>query len=410
MKNICLYFQIHHPFNLQTFRFFDIGESKSYYNYGLIEKEIQAVSENYYIPTNDYLFRLIHHHRGKLKLSFNISATALELFLIYSPRLISSFRQLAETGQVEFTGNVASHSIVSLSDEEQIFLKDIKQSQQRIEYYFGQKPTLFVNTDLLFTNQIAKNVAKTEYQAILTNGINRILQWRSPNYLYSSESQSQIKVLFRNEKISNDLEALLNFESQSPEELIHDFNVISAEEPIVNIYLNYNVLGGINRQKKYKLFSEFVSRLIRNKAFCFELPSEIISSYGPISEISTDEPVCWVEGFHSSYYPENELQKEAMKQLFKLAKKVESAKNNSIKIDWQYLQTSDHFHLMDHSHPDYQHEKQGGSLYKSKYDAYINFMNILSDFKARLKIEAKGKKKALTPNLSTKSHTITEFK
>jgi alpha-amylase len=236
------------------------------------------------------------------------------------------------------------------------------------------------------------------------------LQWRSPNYLYTSESQSQIKVLFRNEKISNDLAAFLNFETQSPEDLIDNFNIISLGEPIVNIYLNYKVLGGTNRQKKYRLFSEFVPKLIRSKAFLFELPSEVISSYGPISEIGTDETICWVEGFHSSYYPGNELQREAMKQLFKLAGKVENAKSNTIKIDWQYLQTSDHFHLMDHSHPDYQYEKQGSSIYKSKYDAYINFMNILSDFKARLKNDSKGKKKAITPYLSTKNLSITEFK
>ena len=410
MKNICIYFQVHDPFNLQTFRFFDIGESKSYYNYGQIEKEIQEAAANYYIPTNEYLLRLIQHHKGNLKLSFNISTTALELVLVYSPRLISSFRQLADTGQVEFTGNVASNSIVSRSGADQTFLQNIKRSQQRIEYYFGQKSLLFVNTDLLFTNQIAKNVAKTEYPAILTNGINRILQWRSPNYLYSSESQSQIKVLFRNEKISNDLAAFLNFENQNMEELTNDFNVITPEEPLVNIYLNYKVLGGIKRQNKYRLFGELVSKLVKNNAFRFELPSEIITSYGPIAEIGTDEPVCWTEGFHPSYYPGNELQKEAIKQLFKLADKVESTKNDNIQIDWQYLQTSDHFHLMDHNHPDYQHGNQENRMYKSKYDAYINFMNILADFKTKLKREAKSKKKVLTHFHSTPSHSITEFK
>ena len=153
-----------------------------------------------------------------------------------------------------------------------------------------------------------------------------------------------------------------------------------------------------------------VSKLVKSNAFRFELPSEIITSYGPIAEIGTDEPVCWTEGFHPSYYPGNELQKEAIKQLFKLADKVESTKNDNIQIDWQYLQTSDHFHLMDHNHPDYQHGNQENRMYKSKYDAYINFMNILSDFKARLKREAKVKKKVITPSLSTKSHSITEFR
>lgn len=410
MKNICLFFQVHHPFSLQTFRFFDIGESKPYYNYELIENEIREAATNYYIPTNEYLLRLIQHFKGNLKLSFNISTTALDQFLIYSPKLITSFRQLAETGHVEFTGNVMSHSIVSLSGEEQIFLASIKQSRQRMEYYFEQRPSLFVNTDLLFTNQIAKCAAKAEYPMILTAGINRILQWRSPNYLYLPESHAPINILFRNEKLSNDLTALLNLETQGLQEILDAVDIIPPEEPIINIYLDYNKLGGVNWQKKHQLFGKFASKIIQNKSLRFELPSEIISQLGAVSEIGTDEPTCRVDQFHPSYYPGNELQREAIQQLYKLAGKIERTKNTSLKTDWNYLQTSDHFHLMDQNHPDYQHVNIEKRIFKSKYEAFINYMNILTDFKARLKKDAKAKKKTVTPFVSTKSHSVAELK
>ena len=410
MKNICLYFQVHHPFSLQTFRFFDIGGSKPYYNYELIEKEIQEAATNYYIPANEYLLKLIQYFKGNLKLSFNISTTALDQFLIYSPKLITSFRQLAETGYVEFTGNVMSHSIVSLSGEEQTFLASIKQSRQRMEYYFGQRPSVFVNTDLLFTNQIAKCADKAEYPAILTTGINRILQWRSPNYLYSTENHTPLKILFRNEKLSNDLSAFLNLETLNLQELIDAINIIPPEEPITNIYLNYNTLGGVSWQKKHQLFGQFVSKITQNKTLRFDLPSGIISRFGGVSEIGTNEPICWVNQFHPSYYPGNELQREAIRQLYKLAGKIESTKNASLKTDWHYLQTSDHFHLMDHNHPDYQKVNTGTRIYKSKYDAFINYMNILTDFRTRLKKEAKVKKRTITSFVSTKSHSVDEFK
>lgn len=397
MKNFCLYFQIHHPFSFQTFRFFDIGESKSYYDDLRIEREIQDAAINYYLPANDYLLRLIHQYKGNLKLSYNISGTALDQFLIYAPELCTSFRQLADTGQVEFTGSTASHSIVSLADERNEFIQSIKLNQERTEYFFGQKPKLFVNTDLLFTNQIARIVSEAGYPTILTNGAKKILQWRSPNYLYCSEDQKQIKILFRNEKISNELSAILinpnKVEAHKQfEQLFTILDTIQPDEPIINIYLNYKSLGGISRLEKQRLFRIFVSKIIKNKSYCFSLPSKIAEQFGSVSEIGTEEPICWTEHFHSSYYPGNELQKDAISQLFKLSEKAGSMNNNNLKIDWQYLQSSDHFHLMDENHPDYQSNTIHSRIFKSKYEAYINYMNILADFKDRLKNDIKIKK------------------
>jgi len=389
MKNICLYFQIHHPFSFQTFRFFDIGESRSYYDDLRIEREIQDAKTNYYIPTNNYLLKLIHQYKGNLRFSYNISGTALDQFLIYAPELIASFRQLADTGLVEFTGNTAWHSIVSLTDKKDEFAENIKQNRQRTEYYFGQKPTVFVNTDLLFTNQIAKIVAETGYQAILSNGIKRVLQWRSPNYLYSSEDRKQIKLLFRNEKISDELSATLtNLNQKEAREQIKSLfaamETIQPEEPIVNIYLNYKSLGGANRPEKQQLLRLLIAKIIKDQSYCFSLPSMMTEQYGPVSGIGTEEPICWIEHFHPEYYPGNLLQKDAIKQLFKLCQKVESTNNYNLKTDWHYLQSSDHFHLMDENHPYYQGNMTNSRIFKSKYEAYINYMNVLEDFKDRL--------------------------
>jgi alpha-amylase len=398
MKNICLYFQIHHPFFFQTFRFFDIGESKTYYDEWRIETEIQDAATNCYLPTNNYLLKLIRQYNGNLRLSFNISGTALDQFLIYTPELVRSFMQLADTGQVEFTGSTDSHSIISLADKRNEFIQSIKLCQERTEYYFRQKPTLFVNTDLLFNNRIAEIASDAGYSAVLTNGTNKILQWRSPNYLYCSEDQKHIKVLFRNENISNELSStLLNpnkIEARKQiKELLAMLNAYQTNEPLINIYLNYKALGGTNRLYKQRLFRTFVSKIIKNKVCNFCLPSQIIEQYGPISEIGTVEPVCWTEHFHSDYYPGNELQKDAINQLFKLSSKAACTTDNNLKIDWKYLQTSDHFHLMDNNNPGFNSYYSASSTYKSKYDAFINYMNILEDFRLRLKAEKASQKK-----------------
>jgi alpha-amylase len=393
MKSICLYFQIHHPLHFRTFRFFDVGKSKSWYDDSRNEMEIREAVTNYYLPTNDYLLKLIRQTKNKLKISFHISGTSLDLFLMYAPKMLNSFRQLADTGQVEFTGGTASHSIVSLADNKEEFKRQIVLNKEQIKYHFGHKPKVFINSDLLFTNQIAETVAKSGYPTIFTNGAKKILQWRSPNFLYSGKEQNKIKILFRNEGFSNELSLLLNNSGnldnqEQMEQFIATINSIRPEEPFVNIYLNYMALGGIGLDSKQCFFKLFVSKIIKEQTFIFSLPSEITEQLNPVAEIGSDEPVCWVEHFHSSWYPGNELQKEALRQLLKFEKQVEKTLDPNLKTDWQYLQTSGHFQLMDENHPDYlQYNNQ--NTFKSRYDAFINFMNILEDFRQRLKVEKK---------------------
>ena len=417
MKSICLYFQIHHPFFFQTFRFFDVGESKTYYDTWRIEKEIQDAATNYYIPTNNYLLKLIHKHNGKLSLSFNISGTAFDQFLIYCPELFASFRQLADTGLVEFTGSTDSHSIVTLSEQKDECIQNIKRSRERTEYYFGQKPKLFVNTDLLFNNRIAGIASEAGYSSILTNGTRKMLQWRSPNYLYSAENQKQISIFFRNEIFSDKLSSILRNPDKTEalkqmKEILAALNNIQIDEPVINLYLKYKALGGTNRFGKQRLFQAFVSTVIKKQICNFNLPSLVMEQYGPISEFGTTEPVCWTEHFHSDYYPGNELQKEAINQLFKLSQKVENTYDNNLKIDWKNLQTSDHFHLMDENHPDYKSIYSSQNTFKSKYDAFINYMNILEDFRLRLKAN-KDQQKSLKihhkpiPPLEKHQQTVT---
>lgn len=390
MKNICLYFQIHHPLHLKTFRFFDVGESKTWYDDLRNEMEIREAVTNYYLPTNNYLLKLIQQTKDKLKISFHISGTSLDQFMTYAPKVLNSFRQLADTGQVEFTGGTASHSIVSLANKKEEFKRQIALNREQIEYHFEQKPQVFVNTDLLFTNQIGETVAETGYPTIFTNGAKKILQWRTPNFLYSGKNQKKIKILFRNEGFSNELSLLLNNpgnleKPDQTEQLFAMLNTIRHEEPFVNIYLNYMALGGIGLDVKQQFFKIFVSKIIEYQTFNFSLPSEIAEQFSPVAEIGSDEPVCWTEHFHSSWHPGNELQKEALKQLLKLEKQVVKTQNPNLKTDWQYLQTSDHFHLMDENHPDYYIYNNNQSINKSRYDAFICYMNILEDFRKRLK-------------------------
>ena len=187
------------------------------------------------------------------------------------------------------------------------------------------------------------------------------------------KKKKQIRIFFRNEKISNELSSIfasINYVEarKQSEHFFQNLDTIPLDEPVLNIYINYKLLGGSNQPEKQRLFRTFVSRIVKNESFAFSLPSQIIEQYAPISEIGTEEPICWTEGFHSDYYPGNELQKDAIWQLFKLSKKIETTNNHNLKIDWRYLQSSDHFHLMDENHPDYRNTPQDSTIFKSKYE------------------------------------------
>lgn len=401
MKSINLCFQVHHPFHFQTYRFLDIGSNKPYYDEPKIEREINEAAENYYLPTNEFLLKLISKSSGKLKLSFYISGTAIEQFLMYNPELLNSFKQLADTGQVEFLGSTSSHSLISLTNQKTELMNQIKDYQEKVGYYFGKKPIVFANSDLMYSDLIGKDIYESGYRAIITNGIRKILTWQSPGYVYSNCVKPEMQIYFRNELISNQLEEQLN------KLIVEESNIatnsflvtlknLKKEEPILTIYNDYKILGGLGIDKKHLLFKAFVSQVNRSNEMEFVFPSEISERYGAVAEIKTFEPVCWVNHFHSDYYPGNELQTEAIKQLYLLRDLIEEIDNINLLTDWNCLQTTDHIHLMDDQHPAYHNKENMDFIYKTKYDAFINFMNILDDFRLRLIKESKKKKKKPT--------------
>ncbi|MDO9615267.1 MAG: hypothetical protein Q7J86_12190 [Bacteroidota bacterium] len=403
MKSISLCFQIHHPFHFQTFRFLDIGTKKSYYDDLRIEREINEAATNYYLPANEFLLKLINKHKGKLKLAFYISGTAIDQLLMYEPELLTSFRQLADTGQVEFLGGTSSHSLISLTKQKAELINQLKDHQSKMAYLFGKKPAVFVNSDLIYSDLIGNDVADSGYQAMITNGSRKALIWRSSNYVYSNFSQPKMHVYFRNEMISDEFTGILNSLNSDVKDInANNFTSLlknlNPVEPLLNIYVDYKALGGFGIEKKEKFVQSFVSQISRMPKVGFVLPSEIAEIYGPVAEINVNEPICWLNNFHSYYYPGNELQMEAIKQLYQLKEMVANIDDINLEKDWQYLQTSDHIHLMDDQHPAYFSNNVSYGIYKSKYDAFINFMNILDDFRMKIleKVKSKEKRKVIT--------------
>lgn len=177
MKNICFYFQIHQPFRLKRYRFFNIGRDHYYFDDYANEDILQQIAARSYVPANRMLLDLVNQYKGKFKVAFSISGVALEQLEIFAPEVIDGFRDLANTGQVEFLTETYAHSLASLFDPEE-FRNQVQQHAERIEMLFGMKPTVVRNTELIYSDEIAEMVSDMGYTKMITEGAKHVLGWK----------------------------------------------------------------------------------------------------------------------------------------------------------------------------------------------------------------------------------------
>ena len=204
MKTVNLYFQVHQPWRLKVYRFFNIGKDHNYLDDFTNRAIMQKVARQCYLPMNALLLKFIKENKGAFKCSFSITGSAVEQFRAYCPEVLDSFRALAETGCVEFLAETYSHSLASLSSKED-FVEQVKLHSKMIKEEFGKKPVAFRNTELIYSDQIGEMVSELGFKTILAEGAKHILGWKSPNFIYTNAIDNRLKVLMRNYKLSDDI-------------------------------------------------------------------------------------------------------------------------------------------------------------------------------------------------------------
>ncbi len=387
MKSICLYFQIHQPFRLKRYRFFDIGKDHYYYDDFANDDVITRIARNSYLPAVEAMKEMVNTSGGKFKVAISISGVALEQLEMYVPELIDSLKELSKTGCVEFLSETYAHSLASLSDIEE-FRAQVKAHDEKINVLFGQQPKVFRNTELIYSDEIAGMIAGMGFKGVITEGAKHILGWKSPNYLYNSMAAPKLKMLLKNDKFSDDIARRFsdyewNEYPLTAEKYIGWIKGLPVEEPIVNLFMNCEVLGESQpRETGIIEFFKALPRFAEQEGIGFVTPSEAISKLKPVDALSVPYPMSWTdEARDVSTWLGNRLQNEAFHKLYSLAERVRMCDDRRIKQDWQYLQASDHFFFMSTK---YGAGKSAFSPYETPYDAFINYMNVLSDFIVRV--------------------------
>ena len=388
-KSVCLYFQVHQPTRLRQYRFFDIGKDSHYYDDFANRTILKRIAQKCYLPMNELLLEAVKSSKGKIKLAFSISGSALEQFDRYAPEVIDSFRALAETGSVEFLCETYNHSLASLASAQE-FKHQVTKHKEAIEKYFGVAPKTFRNTELIYSDEIGKNVYELGFKTMLTEGARHIMGWRSPNYLYKSDVKSGLKLLLRNYSLSDDIAFRFSDKQWGEWPLTAEKYLgwlKDSEGEIVNLFMDYETFGehqdascGI-----FDFMKALLSLVARDADLEFVTPSKAATKHRPVSELAVPEAISWADEERDlSAWLGNELQQDAYNKLYALEEKLSLADDAALWADYGHLQESDHLYYMCTKFFSDGEIHSRFNPYETPYEAFINYMNVLSDFSIRV--------------------------
>jgi alpha-amylase len=381
MRNICFYFQIHMPFRLKKYRFFEIGNDHYYYDEFQTSERMNNLVQNSYLIANRTIAEMIRSSNGKFKCAFSISGITLELFEQFAPEMIDSFKELAATGSVEFLAEPYAHSLASVFDADE-FVRQVKMHSAKIEALFGKKTSAFFNAELIYSDEIGELVSKMGYKTMMIDEAKHIMGWKSPNYIYNHSYISKLKLLVRNYKLSDDIAFKFSSLSLSAENFITWISKLPEGENIISLGIGYEVFG--ITQPAYTGIFDFLKALpyhAMEQQISFILPSEISKKSESAGPLSVPYPISWA-GADKDLTPwtGNDLQQEALNKLYAVGERVRLCKDKSLLLDWLFLQSTEHFRYMSHKDPH-------GTNYETPYEAFMNYMNVLADFLERVEAQ-----------------------
>ncbi len=349
-----------------------------------------------YFPANNIILAEIDRfkrEKKQFKVSYGVSGVFIEQCERWNPDLLESFRQLAKTGCVEFLEETYYHSLASLFGIDRTeFVEQVKMHRQSMKDLFNYEPKIFENTECLYNNEIAKTAADMGYKAIVTEGVERVLRWRSPNYVYRAKGSS-IPVLFRNYRLSDDIgfrfsSTWWNEWPLTAQKYASWLAAIQQGQTAV-IFIDYETFGehhwpegGIHEFLKW-----LPGEVLKWEHLYWRTPSEVISLHQPVGEVDVHEynTISWADLERDpSAWISNPMQIVSYEFLKGLEPFVKGMGDKFWLTLWRYFQMSDHLYYMS--------VKGGGPGDVHNYfnpsgnpiEAFVTFSNILSDFEARI--------------------------
>lgn len=395
MLSVCPYFHVHQPYRVKQYRVFDIGTDNQYFNdAGQSDlnnrKIVEKVAEKSYRPMNAVLRQLLNDYPD-FCFALSFSGTVLDQFEAFVPDVLASFQELVATGRVEILADTYYHSLAFFYSVPE-FERQVALHAKRIYDLFGYTPKVFRNTELSYRNDLAKWCEDNGYLGIMAEGWDPILGWRSPNFVYQPVGCNKIKVLLKNYKLSDDLAFRFSnrgwesfpLSSETYAQWIHAHH---GNAETINLFMDYETFGEHQWEDTgiFNFIRALPEMILRHPETSFKTPSQTITSYNSVGEIDVPNILTWADTDRDlTAWTGNDIQKDAIRAIYALENDILYIENAELKETWRKLQTSDHFYYMCTKWSNDGDVHAYFSPYQSPYDAYVAFMNALSDLQLRV--------------------------
>lgn len=387
MKDVCLYFQVHQPYRLKRYRLFDVGSGADYFDEDLNRSIMRRVAEKCYVPTNRLLADLIRSTDGRFRVAMSLTGVVLEQLAAYAPDALQSFRELVDTGGVELLGETYYHSLASQGDVHE-FEAQVALHRDAIEREFGLRPTVFRNTELVYSDAMGSAIARQGFRAALVEGAPRVLGWRSPNYVYRAATVPNLRLLPRHFRLSDDIGFRFSNRAWEGWPLTAERYarwLAASPGDSVHVFLDYETFG--EHQWADTGIFEFLAHLpdeCARHGVGFVHPSTL-ASRPAVDTLAFAFPTSWAdEDRDVTAWLGNRMQKAAFERLYRLRFRVMQAEDPDCVTRWRRLTTSDHLYYMCTKWFADGDVHKYFSPYETPYDAFIVFMNAMQDLEQLL--------------------------
>lgn len=391
--SVCFYFQVHQPFRLRKdYHFFSIGPDHNYEDYEANKNILLKVANKCYLPTNQLMLDLIKKHQGRFKISYSISGLALEQFELYAPHVLDSFKALVDTGHVELINETYYHSLSFLKSKEE-FREQVWAHRDKIQKLFGVTPTTFRNTELIYNNEIAMEVEKMGFDTILAEGVDRVLGWRSPNFIYNPITAPNLKLLLKNYRLSDDVAFRFSNRGWDEYPLTADrfarwVHAVAGNGETVNLFMDYETFGehqwadtGI-----FEFLKVLPDKIFAHPDFLFQTPSEVAKNYNSVGSLDIHNYISWADTDRDlSAWLGNPLQDSALDLAYSMEGPIKSSGDINLIHTWRKLLTSDHYYYACTKWFNDGDVHKYFNPYDTPYDAYMVYINVLNDLKLTLR-------------------------
>lgn len=394
-RAIVLYLHVHQPYRVRHYTAFDIGSRHDYFNAPEGQREnnadiVRKVAHKSYLPTNERLVRMLNDNPD-FKLSMSITGTILEQFEQYAPEVLRSFQEVIATGRVEIVAETYHHSLAFFYSREE-FERQVQMHREKVQQLFGVTPTSFRNTELSYNNDLAYWADKAGYEAILCEGWDGVMGWRSPNFMYRPAYTENIKALTKNYKLSDDIAFRFSNRHWSEYPLTTtkfvEWTNDAWDQPLLNLFMDYETFG--EHQWADSGIFDFLEHLPKawlgaSENHTFMTVTEAARTYDAVDTIDSPQTITWADTERDlTAWLGNAMQQGAINSLYGLGTTIMNTGDLALIDDWRKLQTSDHFYYMCTKWFSDGDVHAYFSPYESPYEAYIAFMNSYHDLKYRL--------------------------